>query len=302
MGYTSYSTSSRSLRASTAGFFTKTADEIFTQNKERRIHESMDPKGALVREARDSTAHPHTVAIILALDVTGSMGHIPHYLVKDGLPHTMGGIMQAGIADPALLFLAIGDHECDRYPLQVGQFESGDAELDTWLTRTYLEGGGGGNAGESYPLAWYYAALHTKIDCWDKRQEKGFLFTVGDEPFLPTLPKNAIDGIMGTPSQHTAFTHAELLRRAQERYNVYHLHVMEGSAGHRSIGVWKDLLGQNCIQINDHREISKVIAQIVKDHTPMAGRVSVGGEQPIDATYTAPPTSVTSPLPSEEIL
>ncbi|STD12570.1 hypothetical protein [Chryseobacterium carnipullorum] len=40
----------------------------------------------------------------------------------------MGGIIQGGVPDPALLFLGIGDHECDAYSLQVGQFESGDEE------------------------------------------------------------------------------------------------------------------------------------------------------------------------------
>ena len=50
---------------------------------------------------------------ILALDVTGSMGSIPHYLVKDGLPNIMDGLIKKGIADPQVLFMGIGDHECE---------------------------------------------------------------------------------------------------------------------------------------------------------------------------------------------
>src|SRR5690606_5631209 len=96
----------------------------------------------------------------------------------------------------SVLFLAIGDHETDSAPLQVGQFESGDAELDLWLTRTWLEGKGGANSGESYLLAWYFASKFTKLDSLDKRGQKGFLFTIGDEPGLSILPKRAINEIM----------------------------------------------------------------------------------------------------------
>lgn len=262
MGGSFYSHSDRTFRAASAGYHTKSADQIFEQNQKRMIHESMEPKKALVRESRDSANHPNSVPIILALDVTGSMGRIPHYLVKDGLPNMMANIIQRGVQDPQILFLPIGDHECDRYPLQVGQFESGDAELDLWLTRTYVEGGGGGNSGESYLLAWYFGAEHTVTDSWEKRHQKGFIFTIGDEPCLRTLPNTVVNEIMGIKPQ-ASYSEKELLAKAQERYNVYHLHIMEGSAGHRSLGYWKELLGDNCIQVNNHQDVSKVIAEIV---------------------------------------
>ncbi|MGR9053887.1 MAG: hypothetical protein ACU84J_14670, partial [Gammaproteobacteria bacterium] len=174
MGYGSYSLEQRTIRSEKLGYTTKSAREIFRQ---RSINSSMNPYGVRLRESRDSAEHPNSLSIVLALDVTGSMGSIPHHLVKQGLPHIMGNIMQHGIKDPQLLFLAVGDHECDRSPLQVGQFESNDELLDKWLTDVFLEGGGGGNEGESYLLAWYFAAFHTAIDCFEKRREKGFLFT-----------------------------------------------------------------------------------------------------------------------------
>lgn len=262
MGGSFYSHSDRSYRASSSGYYSKSADQIFEQNQKRMIHESMEPKKALIRESRDSDNHPNSVPIILGLDVTGSMGKIPHYLVKDGLPNMMANIIQRGVLDPQILFLPIGDHECDRYPLQVGQFESGDAELDLWLTRTYVESGGGGNGGESYLLTWYYGAEHTVTDSWEKRKQKGFIFTIGDEPCLRSLPNTVVNEIMGIKPE-VSYTEKELLAKAQERYHVYHLHIMEGSAGYRSLGYWKELLGDNCIQVNDHQEVSKVIAEIV---------------------------------------
>lgn len=262
MGGTTYSSSSRSTRAIASGYYSKSVNDTFAQNKVRRIHETMDPKNALIREARDSEAHPLSVPIVFALDVTGSMGKIPSYLVKDGLPHLMDSIIQGGVKDPQILFLGIGDWVYDSYPLQVGQFESGDEELDLWLTRTYLEGGGGGNEGESYSLAWYFAAKHTVTDAWEKRKQKGFIFTVGDEPCLRNLSESVVKEIMGTNSQ-SGFSDKELLVMAQEKYNVYHLHIMEGSAGHASLPYWKELLRDNCITVENHTEVSKIIAEIV---------------------------------------
>lgn len=249
MGGTRYDIDARYDRASKAGYRTKSAGEIFTQNAKRMAHESMNPYGVSFRESRDSEVHPHSVPIILGLDVTGSMGHIPHELIREGLPKLMGGIIQGGVPDPALLFLGIGDHECDGYPLQVGQFESGDEELDMWLTRTYIESGGGGNAGESYLLAWYFAAFHTRTDAFEKRKQKGLLFTVGDEPCLKTLPASAIREIMGTGQQ--TYTHHELLEEARKKYEVYHISVLHSDQAIRADKGWKELLGQNCISIED---------------------------------------------------
>lgn len=263
MGGTRYDLGARLSRAAAAGYGSKSASEIFTQNSLRMAHESMNPNGITFREARDSEVHPNTVPIILGLDVTGSMGHIPHELIKEGLPKLMGGIIQGGVPDPALLFLGVGDHECDRYPLQVGQFESGDEELDMWLTRTYIEGGGGGNAGESYLVAWYFAAFHTKTDAFEKRGQKGLLFTVGDEPGLKTLPASAIKEIMG--SGQNTYTHLELLAEAQKRYDVYHISVLHSGQAINADVEWKELLGQNCLSIEDHREIPNVIKKIICD-------------------------------------
>lgn len=277
MGSTRYDMDARYDRARKEGYASKSASEIFTQNAKRMAHESMNPNGISFRESRDSVVHPNSVPIILALDVTGSMGHIPHELIKDGLPKLMGGIIQGGVPDPALLFLGIGDHECDGYPLQVGQFESGDEELDMWLTRTYIESGGGGNAGESYLLAWYFAAFHTRTDAFEKRNQKGLLFTVGDEPCLKTLPASAIREIMGA-GQHT-FTHTELLKEAQKKYEVFHISVLHSDQAVRADKGWKDLLGQNCLSIEDYREVPNVIKEIVcnRSKNESSRSVDLGG-------------------------
>ncbi|WP_177764586.1 hypothetical protein [Flavobacterium sp. I3-2] len=261
MGSSKYDFDARSARAKSAGFNTKSANEIFTQNAKRRAHESMIPKGVKYREACDSESHPNSFPIILGLDVTGSMGHIPHELIKEDLPKLMSGIIEGGVPDATLLFIGIGDHECDNYPLQIGQFESGDQELDMWLTRSYIESGGGGNAGESYLLAWYFAAFHTKTDAFDKRNQKGILFTIGDEPCLTSLPAIAIREIMG--SGEKSYTHKDLLNEAKKRYDVYHINVLHSNQAIEANIEWKNLLGENCIAIENHKEIPNVITKII---------------------------------------
>jgi hypothetical protein len=261
MGGGSYSLYSRDVRASVSGYYTKPSNEIF---KQKSINNAMNPDGISIRESRDSEEHPESLAIIIALDVTGSMGSIPLYLVRDGLPKLMGNIIQKGIKDPQVLFLGIGDHECDTAPLQVGQFESSDELLDKWLTDVYLEGGGGGNNGESYLLAWYLAGNHTLIDCYEKRKKKGFLFTIGDEPTLKEIPRHVIKGIMGD-GQYNNYSDMQLLDKAKEKYDVYHLHLKQGSNGNRQdvIDGWKQIIGNNLIIIENKEDVSKVISDIV---------------------------------------
>ncbi len=261
MGGGSYSFVSRSAREEDLGYKTKSTHEIF---KQRSINNAMNPNGIVVRESRDSKEHPNSLAIILALDVTGSMGTIPHFLVKEGLPDIMANIINGGINDPQLLFLAIGDHECDNSPLQVAQFESSDELLDKWLTDVYLEGGGGGNVGESYLLAWYFAGFHTSIDCFEKRGQKGFLFTIGDEPTLKNIPKRSLQNIMGD-GQYDEFSADMLLEKAREKYHCFHLHIKQTAAGSRqeTMDGWKQLMGDGLIFVDNKNDVSRIISETV---------------------------------------
>lgn len=261
MGGGSYSFSSRASRSKELGYDTKSREEIF---QSRRLDVKMNPHGVKIRESRDSKEHPNSFPIILALDVTGSMGSIPHYLVKEGFPEIMKKIIDGGMKDPQVLFMGIGDHECDRAPLQIGQFESSDELLDKWLTDLYIEGNGGGNAGESYLLAWYFAGQHTATDHFEKRKKKGVLITIGDEPTLKEIPGSALKKIMGV-SQSENYSAAELLEKAQEKYEVYHLHMIEGANGRDEDvkGGWKQLMGKNVVFIQGKEDVARIIANLV---------------------------------------
>jgi hypothetical protein len=261
MGHGSYSLEGRIQRSKALGYDTKSRHEIFSQ---KSINNAMDPYNIRVRESRDSIEHPESVAIVLGLDVTGSMGSIPHFLVKKGLPTIVDRIIKGGIPDPQVLFLGLGDHECDNAPLQVGQFESSDELVDKWLTSVYLEGGGGGNDGESYHLAWYFAAYHASIDCFEKRNKKGYLFTIGDEPVLKTLPSRTLESLLGK-GQYADYSADSLFEKASEKFNVYHIHVKETRAGsmQQTIDGWKQMLWDHLLIAERHEDIVDIISDTI---------------------------------------
>ena len=124
MGGNIYDTSARSLR--TNDYAGKSIASVFEQQTKATIHESMSPKQITLRECRDSEVHPNTIPVIVGMDVTGSMGKIPHSLVQKGLPTLMSRLIEKGVDDASLLFTAVGDHISDNYPLQVGQVPQGN--------------------------------------------------------------------------------------------------------------------------------------------------------------------------------
>ena len=262
MGNTSYSSKTRGVSA--MAYASMHTDEIFTQNKIGEMHETMSPKGLGIREARDSDVHPNTIPIIIALDGTGSMGHIPEQIIKDDLTHLMESLIHgAGLPDIALMFMGIGDYKFDSAPLQVGQFESGDQELQTWLERIWLRGfGGGADKKESYGMAWIIGGKHVALDSIEKRNQKGFLFTIGDEGFDEEYD---VTRIFDTPSQSKMSAKAAL-RLAQENFNVFHIHANHGSYPDNKhiLDQWKEALGQNLLITNSNKGIIETIINTVK--------------------------------------
>ena len=261
MGYGRYSDYAYRALAKEKSYATKSREQIFSA---RSIDPEMDPKQIILRESRDSEEHPQSIAIIVGLDVTGSMGMVPESIVKKTLPDLMGTLLQEGIADPQVLFMGLGDFIYDYAPLQAGQFESSAELLDRWLTKVYLEGGGGGNNWESYNLAYLFAARHTVIDCWEKRKQKGFLFTMGDEPCAPSIPGDIIKRLTSA-KQASSLSTPEILTEAQKYYHVYHFHLHHNSYSKTSIRKqgWQELLGDHFITLEDYQQVPKTMADLV---------------------------------------
>ncbi|HEY8963189.1 MAG TPA: hypothetical protein VIN59_01870 [Alphaproteobacteria bacterium] len=238
---------------------TKSAGEIFTSSE---MKSEFDPRNIKVRESCDSPNNPEATPIIVALDVTGSMGFIPHHLVAGGLGTLMNDILdKKPVSDPHLMFMGIGDVEWDSAPLQVTQYEA-DVRIADQLKDIYIERGGGANDIESYTLPWYFAANKTKIDAYDKRGQKGILFTVGDEGVPPILTQEQIAQVFGdqVPKDLTA---KELFDAVSEKYEVFHLIVQEGANYRKNPkfveNSWRDVLGERAILVKDYTKIPEII-------------------------------------------
>lgn len=233
-------------------------EEVFTSTN---LDPSMDPKG-VTRESRDSANHPNSIGIIFALDETGSMGHIPDLLARsdDQLPSFMGLITSGGfVEDPQIMFMGVGDavqHNREQAPLQVGQFESEAHLMDQWLTRIFLEGMGGGNEGESYDLAFYFAAKHTSMDCWEKRGRKGYLFVSGDEPPMH-VSAHAVADRIGDRLEGD-ITMKKIAKEASKTFHCFFLIPDKGRAA-RCERPWRDVLGDNVI-VQEYPEDTCVVA------------------------------------------
>jgi hypothetical protein len=251
----------RSFASTTAG---KATDEIYGA---RSINKNLDPKGVKVRESRDSADNPNSTPIIVAIDVTGSMGIIADVLAREGLGTLFTEILdRKPITDPHLMFMAVGDANCDSAPLQVSQFEA-DNRIVEQLTQIYLEHGGGGNCFESYNLPWYFASAHTVHDSLIKRGKRGYLFTVGDEEAPQALTKEQIKKFIGDDLERTA-SPEEMLSEAQRSYDVFHIIIEEGSHARSHmdavVGSWNKLLGQHVIRLADHKKLAETIVAAIE--------------------------------------
>jgi hypothetical protein len=233
----------------------------------RAMVADLDPRNITVRESVDSDANPQSTPIIVALDVTGSMGAIPHQLIQGNLGTLMEELLaRRPVSDPHLMFMGVGDVVFDRAPLQATQFEA-DIKIAEQLRQIFLEGGGGGNACESYQLPWYFAATRTSLDSVAKRGKKGYLFTLGDEEPPKVLRASEVESVFGTPAERDMET-AELLAMAERNYHVFHIMIEQGShyrhSGDRVKQAWTELLGQRAIGLSDYNHLAEVIVATIQ--------------------------------------
>lgn len=284
----------RSFASSTAG---KTTDEIYTSSS---LDASLNPKGVKLRESRDSADNPNSTPIIVAIDVTGSMGIIADVLARDGLGTLFKEVVdKKPITDPHLMFMAIGDANCDHAPLQVSQFEA-DNRIVEQLTKIYLEKGGGGNCFESYNLAHYFAAQHTAHDSYEKRAKRGYLFTVGDEEFPQALTVDQIKTFVGDTVQADVGPE-ESLQDAERTYDVFHIIIEEGSHARshldRVVSGWTKLMGQSAIRLSDHKKLSETIIGIIEAREGLATEKSAGrfGSAVLNAVKHLEPSRTAKP-------
>lgn len=266
MGYTNWSDDDYRARADYRNSTGKSAfdysDRVVKDTGIRKCHDDMNPKG-VIRESRDSSEHPDSKAIMIMLDITGSMGYIPRTL-QANLPKLMGMLVRKGfLQDPQVCFGAVGDAYCDNAPLQVGQFEAG-LEMDDDLGKIFLEGGGGGQNTETYELGMYFASRKTSIDCYEKRDERGYLFIIADERPYNMVNSHQVASIIGD-NLEADIPLESMVDELIEKWDTYILMPENGGAHKHDKTIkskWEEYFPQRVLEFNPEN-VSEVIASII---------------------------------------
>ena len=272
MDFVSYSTSKgydTDSRGVVTGSYSN--QEMF---KARRLDSSLNPKN-VIRECCDNEEHPNTLPVILALDVTGSMGQTAVEIAKR-LNEIMTKLY-GQIKDVEFMIMGIGDLAYDNCPIQASQFES-DIRVAEQLDKIYFEFGGGGNMWESYTAAWFFGSRHTKLDCWD-RGKKGVIITIGDERLNPYLPVSGMRAkladVTGDLLQADVETD-DLYSETSEKFDIYHINVNHrNSYDQRGIvESFSKYLDDNHFRTIDHLddiadEIVKIVVAAAENNEPV---------------------------------
>lgn len=253
MGYGNYSASAHRALLETRTDLA--SGQVFSQST---CHPLMRPHGVRLRESRDSPDHPNSVGVIFALDVSASMGDIPQELATKTLPTFMETVLGV-LPDAQVMFMAFGNAYADKSPLQVGQFESEAVSMDRWLSMIHMESGGGG-LGESYDLALYFASRHTALDCYEKRQKKGYLFMTGDEPGFASISPPIIASTLGATLSEPILGH-DMVSEVQERFHTFFLVPEPGRAAQSN--VWARWLHERCIVLDRPADAALAAALLI---------------------------------------
>ena len=276
--FVSYSTATKSTATSFATIDSLTGmlvgdgvSDVQSVYKAKTISDLLSPKNVL-RECRDTQEHPETVPVILALDVTGSMGNAALEVAK-GLNLIMEDIYKS-VKDVEFCVMGIGDLAYDYYPVQISQFES-DIRIAEQMDQVYFEFGGGGNSYESYTSAWYMGLHHTVLDCWN-RGKKGIIITLGDENLNPYLPKSGLERVTGDKLQSNIETKT-LYEEASEKFDIYHINVDHGSWRTHQVESFEAVLGKDHVFTANLNSLPGIISQIVVENAGQNAETNEGG-------------------------
>ncbi|MHA1784398.1 MAG: hypothetical protein ACTSVY_00730 [Candidatus Helarchaeota archaeon] len=233
-------------------------------------------KGRYYAESKTAVSAPvgkHLITeakfpIIVAVDVTGSMREFPGIIFEKlcilynevlfFLPEELKGSFE-------ISFAAIGDAYTDSAPLQITDFAEG-YELDENIKSLYCEGGGGGQARETYELAAYYYLNHCDMPN-ALRNPKPMLIFIGDEGYYSKINKAHILELIGD-KEKTDLISKKVFKKLQEKFNVYILRLAYGEEGstqdkniHES---WEKALGkERVILMEEPRRIVDTILGLI---------------------------------------
>lgn len=199
--------------------------------------------------------------LVLLLDGTGSMGTLPR-IFCDKVPMIAGQIAVQKYLDDAIVSLAIvGDVTCDRGPIQVCDFAK-IRDLDPWLQKLWIEGGGGGQHFESYEfMAYFYARLYDM-----KNARIPMLIFTGDESFREELSAEKLRKHFG--GQHQDVSSFTVFNELKEKFNgnVFLIHRYYGGydLDAEITAQWQKALGrENVVRLKTDTAVGDIILGVI---------------------------------------
>ena len=221
-----------------------------------------------------------SLAALLVVDVTGSMNKWPG-LIFEKIPtlyNETNAILQGIDLDELkngkkleqlleLAVLAVGDAKGDSFPLQVLDFSKGP-DLVNGVNTIFPEGGGGGNAKESYDLAAYYTLHHCKTPKIPK-SVKPLLIIAGDEGFYDTIDKRLVKKYIGDDLDNSLTTET-MMKKLASKYDTYLLRpeeCYEADTYARIHKQWQDVLGvEKVYKMTDPKRLVDCVIGIASLH------------------------------------
>jgi len=183
--------------------------------------------------------------IVIAVDVTGSMRTLPQLIFEKlcilynealfFIPKELHDTFE-------ISFTAVGDAYSDGWPIQITDFGKG-FELDKNIKSLYPEGGGGGQARETYELTGYFYAEKCEMPNAIKTPRPMFIY-IGDEGFYSKVSRSQIKQYIGDPPK-TDLISTEMFDDLKKKFDVYILRIEYGDAeDEKQINkMWQDALG-----------------------------------------------------------
>lgn len=262
MGYGSYKASDWAKLKNSRGInSSSSADSLFSKND---FQDKYNPKFISMRESCDSNDSPNSTPIIIAFDITGSMGYLAAEIAKNSLNKTITQLYdKQPVPNPHVMCGAFTSPECTG-ALQVTQFEADIRVIEQLLE---LKVGYGWNSYSYDSLMWYFAAKHTKIDSFEKRGKKGFIICIGDEicgaGYNEILSTSDILDIFGDKNS-PGYGIRELFELAGEKYEIFHI-VTEGKNG-RAYESWQKFIPGRVARISPDNidYLSEVITSLMQ--------------------------------------
>lgn len=243
---------------SSSGFHSSSlADHTFSVSDVRGLDKALLPKNRTL-ECSAKTG------IVIALDVTGSMGDSVK-LLYDKLPMLWGQIEQQGyLKDFSISFAAVGDCNSDAAPFQVCDFAEGK-KLDKGISKMYLEKGGGGQQCESYEMLAYFYANNVRFT--HPKADKPFFFLIGDEAPYPQLSAGQIEQHFGDRVQSDIDT-KKVFDKVRQKYHFKHLHVPYSSGSQPPVDQsiqreWKKTIDEDFIKVSEPKSVVDTILGII---------------------------------------